>query len=249
MSGIPKLGPRMIIRAFRAVDDPAACSLFAQGHGCVLKSIGVEKISSSELEWAENPAVFVVVLESADGKRVYGGARIHIADGMKALPIEKALGDLDQALGDSIALCRSDGIGEICALWNSRDSARYGVGSNYLARSLVAISTYLGLNRLVVLTAPYVVDMVQDLGFIIDRSVGRGGTFTYPKPDMTATVLVNGDLENLVNALEQEKAAVLELREKPDRVCVEVFRGKRIELQYKLSIENYCLGEGSSFRV
>ncbi|KQM77907.1 hypothetical protein ASE74_16030 [Pedobacter sp. Leaf216] len=238
MSPTSKLGQKFIIRAFRAPDDPKACKLFAMGHEHLLRSVGVEKISSSGFEWADNLAVFVIVIESSDRTRVYGGLRVHIADKVTQLPIEKAVGDADPTLGASIALHNRASIGEICGLWNSLEAARYGVGSNLLARAVVAISTRLNLTRLIVLTAPYVINMVEDLGFIINRTFGRNGEFIYPRPDMIATLLINDDLDSLASAREEEREAVVELRNNPEIKIVENIRGKNVELQYKLSIEN-----------
>ncbi|RZJ83258.1 MAG: hypothetical protein EOO20_23125, partial [Chryseobacterium sp.] len=89
---------KFTIRAFRATDDPEACRLFAMGHEQSLRSLGVDKVSSSGFEWASNPAVVVIVLESSDRKMVYGGLRIHIADRVTPLPMEKAVGDSDPTL-------------------------------------------------------------------------------------------------------------------------------------------------------
>src|SRR6476469_3520280 len=90
--------PVVRLRAFRAIDDPAACELFVEGHANVLTSIGVTKVTSSKNEWIHNPAAFVIIVESLDKKRIYGGVRIHVAGGSQPLPIEEATGALDPAI-------------------------------------------------------------------------------------------------------------------------------------------------------
>ena len=69
-SGLNKDKPVVRLRAFRAIDDPAACELFVQGHAHVLTSIGVTKVTSSKNEWTQNPAAFVLIVESLDKTKV-----------------------------------------------------------------------------------------------------------------------------------------------------------------------------------
>jgi len=65
------------IKAFRAINDQAACQRFIDGHKKVLENHGVDKVTSSNNEWAYNPSVFVILVESVDGQKTYGGSRIH----------------------------------------------------------------------------------------------------------------------------------------------------------------------------
>ena len=69
------------IRAFRAIDDQYTCEKFVVGHRHVLESIGVTKVTSSKNEWMVNPAVFVIIVESQDREKVFGGARVHVSGG------------------------------------------------------------------------------------------------------------------------------------------------------------------------
>src|SRR5580700_3203088 len=100
--GLSREKPAVRLRAFRAINDPVACELFLEGHTHVLTSIGVTKVTSSKNEWTTNPAAFVMVVESLDGEKVYGGARVHVAGGSEPLPIEQATGSLDPAIFDLV---------------------------------------------------------------------------------------------------------------------------------------------------
>ncbi len=80
-NSLNKEKPEVRLRAFRAIDDPETCALFVEGHTHVLTSIGVTKVTSSKNEWTTNPAAFVMVVESMDGKKIFGGARVHVAGG------------------------------------------------------------------------------------------------------------------------------------------------------------------------
>ncbi len=83
------------IRAFRATDDPETCLKFIEGHRRVLSIYGLEKVTTNTDAWMYNPAIFVIVVESLDGQKLYGGARVQAADGIMPLPIEEATGEMD----------------------------------------------------------------------------------------------------------------------------------------------------------
>lgn len=230
--------PVVRLRAFRAIDDPTSCELFVEGHKRVLTSIGVEKVTSSNNEWVNNPAAFVMIVESLDKEHIYGGARIHVAGGSEPLPIEQATGALDSAIYDMVWEYAQKGTGEGCGLWNSREIAGYGIGSIFLTRVGVAMSTQIGLDSLFGLCAPYTVKMAQSVGYEIENGIGKNGTFYYPKLDLVATVLILRDLKNLSAADSENKKAIMSLRENLKGVCIEELRNKKIEIHYDIEIPN-----------
>ena len=236
--GLCKDNPKVRLRAFRAIDDPEACERFIEGHTHVLTSIGVTKVTSSKNEWMQNPAAFVLIVESLDGKKVYGGARIHAAGGTQPLPIEEATGMLDPAIYDLVWEYAQEGTGELCGLWNSREIAGYGVGSIFLSRACVAIATQIGLKTLFALCAPYTVSMGINSGYIIETSIGNEGTFYYPKLDLIATTMILKDADTLSLAIDEERDAVFSLRQYLNVVKNEVLRKKEIEIHYQIEIPN-----------
>lgn len=230
--------PVVRLRAFRAIDDPRSCELFIEGHKRVLTSIGVEKVTSSNNEWMNNPAAFVMIVESLDKKYIYGGARIHVAGGTELLPIEQATGSLDPAVYDLVWKFAQNGTGEGCGLWNSREIAGYGIGSIFLTRVGVAMSSQIGLDSLFGLCAPYTVKMAQSVGYEIEYGIGNNGTFYYPKLDLLATVLILRDLKNLSAADEENRRAIMTLRDNLQGVRIEELRRKKIEIHYDIEIPN-----------
>jgi len=240
-SGLNKEKPVVRLRAFRAIDDPVACELFVQGHAHVLTSIGVTKVTSSKNEWTQNPAAFVLIVESLDKTKVFGGARVHVAGGSEPLPIEQATGALDRSIFDLVWKYAQHGTGEICGLWNSREIAGYGIGSIFLTRAAVAISTQIGLQSLFALCAPYTVKMAETVGYEIETSIGNEGTFYYPKLDLLATTMLLKDVEPLSKALEEDRNAIFKLRENLNLVKTEVLRKKEIEIHYETQIPNLNL--------
>lgn len=230
--------PVVRLRAFRAIDDRRSCELFVEGHKRVLTSIGVEKVTSSNNEWMDNPAAFVMIVESLDKEHIYGGARIHVAGGSEPLPIEQATGNLDPKIHDLVWQFAQKGTGEGCGLWNSREIAGYGIGSIFLTRVGVAMSTQIGLDSLFGLCAPYTVKMAQSVGYEIETGIGNNGTFYYPKLDLVATVLILRDLKDLTAADEENRSAIMSLRDNLQGVRIEELRNKKIEIHYDIEIPN-----------
>jgi hypothetical protein len=235
-TSLKKEKPVVRLRSFRAIDDPEACRLFVEGHTHVLTSIGVHKVTSSKNEWTENPAAFVIIVESLDQKKVFGGVRVHVAGGSEPLPIEQATGSMDPAIFNLVWDYAQHGTGEICGLWNSREIAGYGIGSIFLTRAAVAISTQIGLKSLFALCAPYTIKMAESVGYHIETSIGKNGTFYYPKLDLLATTMIHEDVKNLATANEDDKQAIFKLRENLNLVRTEELRGKSIQIHYEIQI-------------
>ncbi len=228
--------PHVRIRVFRAIDDPKTCHSFIDGHAAVLSSIGIKKVTSSKHQWADNPAVFVLVVESTDGSRVFGGARVHVAGGNEYLPIEEALTKLDPSIHALVWQHAQYGSGEICGLWNSKEMAGYGLGSPLLIRSGIAIASQLGIRSLFALCAPYTVQPVVDCGMVLVDNVGNKGTFYYPKLDLVATAMVLNDVNTLSKATEEDRKEIYNLRANLDGLQVTELKKKEITIDFHLRI-------------
>lgn len=233
------------IRAFRSIDDPDACDRFINGHRRVLEAHGVKKVTSSNNEWKSNPAVFVVNVESEDKQKVYGGARIHVADGEHPLPIELATGYLDASIYDHVYRERQRGTGELCGLWNSMEVAGMGIGSFFATRAAVVIATQIGIHSLWGLCAPYTVRWAQRLGSEIVEEIGNKGTFFYPKLDLIATVVLMRDTTDLGSLRPYEREKIEQLRSRPNQIMLEPPPGKRqeVEIRYELELPSAHFGE------
>ncbi len=236
--GLNREKPVVRLRAFRAIDDPGTCERFIEGHAHVLTSIGVTKVTSSKNDWMYNPAAFVLIVESLDRKRVYGGVRIHVAGGTEPLPIESATGHMDESIYQLVYEYAQQGTGEGCGLWNSREIAGYGIGSIFLTRAGAAISTQIGIKSLFALCAPYTIKLAESVGYRIETSVGNQGTFYYPKLDLIATTMIMNNLDTLTTADSENKEAILSLRRNSNIIRVETLRNKQIEIHYEIDIPN-----------
>jgi hypothetical protein len=114
------------IRAFRAMHDPDTCLRFILGHQKVLENHGIYKVSSSAVDWMYSPSVFVIVVESMDRTKLFGGARIHAFSEKELLPIEEATGQMDKRIHTVVRKRAEKGTGELCGLWNSIEVAGPG---------------------------------------------------------------------------------------------------------------------------
>lgn len=228
------------IRVFRATQDKEACELFADGQDNVLKDFGIEKVTSSNRDWINNPNVFVFLVESEDGTEVYGGSRIHKKIKGDPLPIEGAIGEMDPKIHDKVLKDEPLGTGELCGLWNARKARGTGVSQALtkasVAKAGVTIANLIGVNILWVLCAPYTVKMVEQAGFKQIKDLGDDGIFPYPLPDLPATVLRLGDADDLSSADTENKSQILDLRKTPVQSKVEIGPKGEMMINYELFI-------------
>src|SRR2546428_1855975 len=124
------------IRVFRAPNDPETCARFVEGHHRLLEiHYGIAKITSGGAEWTAHTNTIVIVAENIEGTKVFGGARVQVADNQVPLPIETAIGKYDNKIHTMINV----GSAEICGLWNSMEVAGLGIGSVFMARVGIAV--------------------------------------------------------------------------------------------------------------
>ncbi len=233
------------IRAFRATDDPDTCKRFIDGHRKVLENHGISKVTSSSDKWAESNAVFVVVVESIDGERLFGGARIHAADGITRLPIEEATGYMDPKIYTVVAHHAQNGTGELCGLWNSKEVAGLGIGSLFPSRASVVIANQIGLTTMFSLCSPATVRFNQWIGSNVLTSVGNNGTFYYPKLDLLATAVFLEDAVTLKDAHPREREKMLFLRDNLNYTTEErsPFKNLAVTVHYDLLVKGAQTGE------
>jgi hypothetical protein len=233
------------IRAFRAIDDPETCLRFINGHRRVLSIYGIENITTNTEDWMFNPAIFVVVVESLDGQKLYGGSRLQCADGIHPLPIEEATGKLDPNIHGIVEEYAQFGAAELSGLWNSKEVAGLGVGSLFPTRVAIAIAEQVGVTNIFSLCSPTTVRFNEWMGSKILTSVGNNGTFYYPKLDLIATAVLLEDVNVLPAAHARERDKVMYLRNNPTCVVQEKspFKNININVHYDLNIPSARVDE------
>jgi len=225
--------------AFRAVDDREACMSFVEGHKRVLEIFGITQITSAKADWILNPDVYVMLVTDADTGKVLGGGRVHKANRINRLPVEEAVGYMDESIYTMVEAKVDSGTGEVAGVWNSFEVAGLGIGSLYLSIACVAYSAFVGITSLFGLAAPATYRNVYNGGFRPIMELGNNGRFYYPKDDMVATVMFNEDTINLPITVAAQKDIGLEMRRKLIHEHEVVSkRGDIVKLTFDLSRKN-----------
>ena len=225
----------IIFRAFCAVDEPASCQKFIDGHRRVLESYGIGMITSNNALWAEHKNTFVILAEAPDDGRALGGVRVQISDDKLPLPIVHAVGQVDSKIHEVITKHTGKIIAEACGLWNAREIAGYGY-SFFILRSAIALAYHLQVDSLFALAAPVTVEMCLNAGFIIERYLGKDGFFNYPKLDLVATAMVINDLERLNYASETDREHIFQIMQNPDYIALAHGPKGDVTIDYRLSL-------------
>ncbi|MGI8950022.1 MAG: hypothetical protein ACR2FN_00410 [Chitinophagaceae bacterium] len=228
------------IRAFRATEDLATCEKFVAGHRKVLEIYGISNITTNTYDWVNNPSIFVIVVESMDKQKLYGGARVQAVDGIHPLPIEEATGKMDSKIYEIVRYYSQFGAAELSGLWNSKEVAGFGIGSLFPSRVAIALAEQLGIQVMFSLCSPTTVRFKNWIGGLELTSVGNKGTFYYPKLDLIATALYSDDVINMPLAHPREKEKILFLRKNLQHVANEKspFKNMNVNVHYDLKIQS-----------
>ena len=225
------------IRTFRAPDDPEACEKFIIGHKKLLEIYGITQITSNRQDWVDDFNTIVILVEGMENHKVFGGARLQISTPDALLPIEIALGKYDQKIFELVNRDRlAGGTSELCGLWNSREIAGMGIGSQILSRVGATIASQLPIMSIFVLCAPSTVRMGKRVGARVETVLGKNGLFYYPKDDLIATAMRLRNVYDFSTADEDEKWKISDLRETPHQFTQEKGPKGVYALEYDLKI-------------
>lgn len=226
------------LRTFRAIKEPDTCEKYLAGHVQVLKDYGITNITTNNRQWMEMPNVYgVVAIRDSDGEMV-GGVRVHMADGVTPLPVEKAIGSMDPHIHTIINSYMEEGTGEICGLWNSKEVAGVGL-SILLLRAGISIVNQIPLGSLFTICAEYTLPMVKSVGFTVEDSLGKTGEFVYPNENYIARVLRKMNAVTLDTATEYDKSRIIDLRDRPHQDTIEYGPKGELMVHYRLFIPYY----------
>jgi hypothetical protein len=173
------------------------------------------------------------VAVSKEDDTMYGGVRVHVSDTVNPLPLEEAIGKIDPRIYELVRDSYDVGVGEICGLWNSKETAGMGL-SHVLTRAGISITNQLSFQSLMTICADYTLDMCKKLGFQIDDTLGDGGKFPYPTEEYTTRVLGILNSTTLDTADQNDKERILVLRQQPDQVLIEMGRKGEFKVNYQL---------------
>ncbi len=221
------------IVAFRAIDEPQICHDYIKGHIKVLTDFGIDNITSNNQVWIQNPGIYCLGLMD-DHNKLLGGIRIQIADGIHPLPVEDAIGSVDQRIHKIVEEnALNGGIGELSGLWI--DNSLRGLGTGvYMVRAAIASSIQLNIRTMIGICGDVTLQMFTDVGFIVEKSLGKNGTFLYPNDELIAHAVGILDAITLNNAANHDKTIMKVLRSKPQQERIEIDTGKNVLIHYNL---------------
>ena len=227
------MSKKIKIRAFKAVEDKTTCQKFFEGHVNVLKSYGLETISSSKNEWFNNSNVYGVIAEIED--KVVGGVKIHGVNGKDLLPVEESVGYMDERLFDIVInYANNGGAGEACGLWNAREVSGWGL-SLIMMKAIVSICNQININTLFGLSSDHTLQLFKSLGYHVITSLGDKGDFVYPTPEYLARVIIM-NTRTLEGSDKNNRELIFELRKSPNQTRLEKTKKGNIEVEYNLSL-------------
>lgn len=226
------------IRAYRAPDDVENSLRYIDGHRKVLESYGVKQVTSANHTWLHDPNTYVIIVESEDGDKIYGGGRIQIRSVDLKMPMEDAIAKVDSSIYGYVDSLGNHTIGEFCGLFNSKEVAGYGIGSIFLGRIGVAISRQVNVQYLMALCSPATLRNCARVGFEIIRELGNNGTFYYPKEGLIATALIINDVVNLPSAMPDEREKIFDLRVNPIQQVIESGPKGEMNILYETQINS-----------
>jgi hypothetical protein len=220
-------------RAYHAPGNKEVCMKFLAGHVKVLQDYGITNVTTNTQEWMDWDSVWMIVATDESGE-IHGGIRVHMADGVHLLPVEKAIGRLDPKIHDIVSKYRPEGVGELCALWNSKEVAGMGL-SMLLTRAGISIVNQIGIKTLMGICADYTLNMFRRVGFVVDKSLGDGGDFVYPNENYIARVLGILNASDLATAEPYDRERMISLRSQPNQICLEEGgKAGNLEVNYHL---------------
>ncbi len=224
------------IRAFRAIDEFETCVKYKEEHINVLKDYGISNVTSSNDDWIRNPNMYCIIAEKFSNNEMVGGIRVQISDKDHFLPVETAIGKMDNRIYTLVENYRNNGgVGELCGLWNSKKIAGLGI-SVLLVRSGVSISNQLKFKTMIGICAGYSLRMFQNVGFVINSELGNNGDFPYPNDTYTANVLGILNAHTLSTANEFDKNRMTSIRKNPIQTFIEKGTKTEIKIHYNLLI-------------
>jgi hypothetical protein len=225
----------VVVKAFRALDEPELCRKFIHGHAEVLSRHSFGHISSANPAWMFNPNVYVLLAYSkARPELLLGGGRIEVKGEKFQLPVEKSLASLDHKIIDLVGE-RQPGTSEFCGLWNSRHAIGRKITTILVLYGFSLLSR-LHLRSCFLLCSPHTFYLAEMLGCRKIIELGSEGAFDYPTDRFKAYVWVKEDVHYLQTVVPYIKERTESIRKHSTQVFLESHITKGMNVHYEDAI-------------
>ena len=84
------------IKAYKATEDIETSYRYIDEHRKVLEAYGVKQVTSASHDWLNDENTYVIIVESEDGEKIYGGGRIQVRNEKMKMPMEGAIAKKDE---------------------------------------------------------------------------------------------------------------------------------------------------------
>lgn len=228
---------RLVLRAFRAPDEPALCAEFLREHRKVLEDFGITNVTTNNEVWMHDPDCYVIVAQH-ETLGMVGGIRLKLDQPDSPLPMEEAIKKLDPRVKEALAELQCSGNGEVCGLWNAHRYNGKGIPV-LLSQAVTALAISAGARKMVCLVAHYTQKHPARNGFVVMDSIGDHGYFpNYPIPRIIAIAMVNPNTMLLEHASAAQRQLIYSLRLRPEQVRVEQPGSCPLEITYKMRLNS-----------
>ena len=226
------------IRGFRTLDEPKLCEYYLEGHTKVLLDYDITNITSNNRVWMDNPDIYCLMIQNIETDEMMGGIRIQLANGIYPLPVEDAIGYMDDKIYTIVEnYANNGGIGELSALWVDNRLRGLGVGV-YLVRAAIASASQLTFKTMTGICGDVTLKMFNNVGFVTETSLGNNGQFYYPNDKLIAHVVGILDAVSLESAADYDKNIMISFRSNFIQEREECDTGKKITIDYNLIYPN-----------
>jgi acetyltransferase (GNAT) family protein len=230
--------PHIKVRGYRAIDEPVLCEKYLKGHVKVLADFGITNITSNNNLWIDNPNIYCLIAEDNETNEMVGGIRIQLADGILPLPVEEAVGYMDTRIYKMVKhYALNGGIGELSGLWIDNRLRGLGVGV-YMVRAAIASSSQLNFKTMTGICGDVTLKMFNNVGFVVDKSIGNKGQFYYPNDELIAHLVGILNAVTLEHAAEYDKKIMTSLRNNGIQKRIEKDTGKQVIIDYNIKYPN-----------
>lgn len=229
---------RLKVTGFRAIEKPESCELYLQGHIKVLSDYGIENITSNNNLWTQNPDIYCLIVQEVNTDLMVGGIRIQIANGVQPLPVEEAVGHMDNRIYKIVEkYALNGGIAELSGLWIDNSLRGLGVGV-YLVRAAIASAKQLNFKTMTGICGDVTLKMFNNVGFVVDKSIGNNGKFYYPNEELIAHLVGILNAVTLENAAIYDKQIMLDLRKNMNQIRLENDTKKNVLIHYNIEYKS-----------
>jgi hypothetical protein len=224
------------IEIFHAINQPELWQEYTNGHASVLQHFGVKNLKSFKTSICTHPEEYVITARNSDGA-LLGGIRIQNHHIQHKLPVVDALDGLDPKVNAIIEADIHKGISELCGLWVARDHGRLGL-AHYLIRAAIAYCPIIHGHIIYGISSPFAINIFLSLGYIIMKDVGDNGTYLYPTPEFTSTMVVVPNTNTIEFAEEEHRKIMFALRMQPKQTIVHFHKNHECTVFYDLTMKN-----------